>query len=68
MICPKDAAQETRTWIACCHFFLGAYEEAAKEVKNAKADDPLANRIKFHLAFKKGDEKLLVIDSVAFCL
>ena len=56
----EELIREVRTWMACCHFYLGAYEAAESELAEAKVNNPLANRIKFHLAYKKNDEKLLV--------
>ncbi|KAK2151841.1 hypothetical protein LSH36_349g03056 [Paralvinella palmiformis] len=56
---------EVWTYLACCYFFLGMYQDADEAAQKADASSsaprtPLQNRVLFHLSHKFNDEKRLM--------
>jgi intraflagellar transport protein 56 len=59
-LCLKpDANKNNFLYKACCHFYLGEYNDAEKSAREGPAGS-LQNRILFHCALKNGDDTKLM--------
>jgi intraflagellar transport protein 56 len=54
-----DVSKLVHLYIACCYFNQQMFEEAEKEAERAP-DDPLRNRLLFHIAHRTTDENKLM--------
>ncbi|KAK4473192.1 hypothetical protein MN116_004369 [Schistosoma mekongi] len=54
-----NAPPDVHTYLACCYFFLGMYQEALNSAKDGPASR-LQSRLLFHIAQKFNDEKTLL--------
>lgn len=48
-----------KTYLACCHFYMGANEESWSLAQQAP-ESSLKNRLMFHLAHKRHDEEAVM--------
>lgn len=59
LINAHDVSKSIHLYIACCYFHQQMYEEAEREVEKAP-EDPLKNRLLFHIAHRTSDENKLM--------
>ena len=59
LINAHDVSKMIHLYIACCYFNQQMFEEAEKEADKAP-DDPLKNRLLFHIAHRTADENKLM--------